>query len=99
MRRLHISLPPAAASALGRPNRLSEFPLGVACRDPPVGSSSRQADIEPSRPVRHDRSLRREDAPPFPLCARSACGASTAKRRVALAANLAEAAHALTIAS
>jgi hypothetical protein len=32
----------------------------------------------------------REDAPPFSLCARSACGASTAKRRVALPANLAE---------
>ena len=31
-----------------------------------------------------------EDAPPFPLCARSACGASTAKRRVALPAHLAE---------
>ena len=32
----------------------------------------------------------REDAPPFPRCARSACGASTAKRRVALPAYLAE---------
>ena len=29
----------------------------VACRDPPVESSSRQADIEPSRPVRRDGSL------------------------------------------
>jgi hypothetical protein len=41
----------------------------------------------------------REDAPPFPLWTRSACQASTAKRRVALPANLVDGRPALTIAS
>jgi len=45
-------------AASRKPDRPAGRPLRVACRDPPVESSSRQADIEPSRPVRHDGSMR-----------------------------------------
>ena len=70
----------------------------LATRRTPTGRLPRSAGrvVEPASrhravaPVRHGVLCAREDAPHFPLCARSACGASTAKRRVALPANLAE---------
>ena len=73
--------------------RLSDRPIccierlvWVACRDPPVESSSRQADIEPSRPVRHDGSLRPRGRPTLPslrpiglrrVDSKAPCGASS----------------------
>jgi len=57
-------------SALRRATHPRGIPLWVACRDPPVESSSPQADIEPlidpSRPVLHDGSLRPRGRPTLP---------------------------------
>ena len=63
-----------------------EWRLRVACRDQPVESSSGQADIEPSRPVRHDGSLRPRGRPTLPslraiglrrVDSKAPCGASS----------------------